>query len=130
MTPFSRKLLALRIARTMRQKELARRLEVDPAYLSRIERAKAPPPADKEFIRRVATAMGLSPVEFKELDEASNCTRSVIDFGTTVTDYQAQLAQQFREQLLRLTRAEAELVSAILRFPERREQEKQSEATM
>ena len=114
----------------MRQKELARRIEVDPAYLSRIERAKTPPPADADFIRRVASAMGLSAAEANELEEASKSTKSAVDFGTSVTDYQAKLALQFREQLLRLTPAEAELVSAVLRFPERREQEKRSEALM
>lgn len=48
----------LRRRRRVSMKALARRLGVDPSFLSRVERGRAPAPVD--LVRRVATELGVA----------------------------------------------------------------------
>lgn len=60
---FSRLVAAAMARRGMGLRELSRRAELDPSFLSKVLAGKRNPPSEEEPLRRVAAALDLDPVE-------------------------------------------------------------------
>jgi Helix-turn-helix. len=60
-------LRTMRVEHEITLRELARRSDIDVAYLSRIERETIPPPQKEELLEAIADALKLNAVEAKRL---------------------------------------------------------------
>jgi transcriptional regulator with XRE-family HTH domain len=79
MTDFASVLKRQREGTGLSQSALARLVEVDPSYISRLENRQRKP-ASREFVERLAAALGVGTIEKNELLLASEFAPVIRDF--------------------------------------------------
>ena len=62
-TPFARLIADAMSRRGLSLRELCRRSELDPSFLSKVLAGKRNPPSDEKVLRRVSGALQLDPIE-------------------------------------------------------------------
>jgi len=114
LTPFGKAARRIRIERDMLLKDLADRLEVTATFLSAVESGRKPLP--RNFAERIATALGLSPADKKELQHAADLsTYSVqIPLGPQSSAYDRSLASMLARNFDALGETEKDAIRNIL----------------
>lgn len=115
---FGQELSNLRRKRRVPQKALARALELDQSYFSRIESGKKPPPHGDHFVQNVTAALDLTAAEVARLMECARADRALGGFATGATVEQAGLALTLLRKIKTLHPAQIRAIDAILCFPE------------
>ena len=94
---FGSKLRDLRNAAKMTQKELARAVDFDHTYISKIETSRCKLPASIEFYLRLKSALNLSQDQFVELLTLAYPEVAHDVSGLEITAYDANVAQKLAQ---------------------------------
>lgn len=117
MSPFSLLLKEFRLARGLKQIEMADRLGYEPSYLSALERSEKGPPR-QDFIRRLIRGLQLSEDEQSKLAVAlrDSCRQVSLPARSSVQEY--EFLSRLRVQLGSLHPLQLELLDIVLRIPD------------
>lgn len=116
MSPFAIYLKALRLARGLKQKELALRLGYEPSYLSAVERGDKGAPKE-DFVNRLIRGLNLAREEQETLYRALRTSRRTISIPSNASEQEYALFHRLEPQLGQLHPLQIELIELALRLP-------------
>lgn len=119
MTPFGCYLEILRRSRGLQQKQLAAALDVDPTYISLMERGKKGPPSDI-LLEKLVKQLNLSTEEQILLREyiAQSPRSLMLPKNMALQEY--ALLRQLWQRLGSLSSLQIETISNVLKMPDER----------
>jgi len=114
MTPFGEKLRALRAARAVTQRDMARALEVSPAYLSALEHGRRGAPS-AGLIHQICQFFGLIWDDADELSSLAKLSRPRLRLHAGgLTPAQTALANRITRELRHLDPATVAAINTLL----------------
>ncbi len=116
MSPFAIYLKTVRLARGLKQKELALRLGYEPSYLSAVERGDKGVPKE-DFVNRLIRGLNLDREEQETLYRALRMSRRTISIPSNASEQEYALFHSIEPQLGRLHPLQIELIKLALRLP-------------
>lgn len=116
MSPFSRVLKQFRLARNLKQKDMADLLGYEPSYLSALERSVKGPPR-QDFIRRLTLKLGLDDREQRELEKALKASNRQLTLPAAASDDEYDIWSMLGLQIGRLGPKQVTLIRLALEFP-------------
>lgn len=126
MSPFARYLKTLRLARGLKQKELAFHLGYEPSYLSALERGEKGPPKE-DFVGRLIRGLALDEEEQAQLRQAVATSRRQIWLPAQASEREYALIHQLEPQLGHLDPVQIQLIGLALSIPSSLEEPKAPE---
>lgn len=113
MTPFGEYLEKLRRSRNLRQKQLASYLEIDPCYVSALEKGRRPPPS-QNVLNNLIKNLHLSDAEQKMLTLSVEKSAFVIRMPSNLSKAEYELIHELRQQLGALSDKHVEALRTVL----------------
>lgn len=117
MSPFANYLKKLRGRRSLRQKEMAKRLGYEPSYISALERSEKGPPKE-DFIQRLTRVLDLNEDEQAGLLAALDVSGRQISIPAYASECEYKLLHNLEPKLGHLHPVQIRLIEFVLKLPE------------
>ncbi len=115
MTPFGRRIRALRDAQGMTAKQMAAALDVSPSYLSALEHGRRGRPG-RERVHRICQCLNIVWDEADELQRLAALSHPRITVDTAgLTPEATELANELAQRIRKLPAARVKALLAVLR---------------
>ena len=118
MSPFAEFLHTLRVARNLRQKDLAARIGADQGYLSQLERGFKGPP-EPQFLERLCQVIALTTDEEAQLHASLEASARRLQLERDDRADLYWLVSELRAKLRRLEPSHVELIRQVIAFEAR-----------
>lgn len=116
MSPFAIYLKTLRLARGLKQKDLALRLGYEPSYLSAVERGEKGVPKE-DFVNRLVRGLNLDREEQEMLYRALRTSRRTISIPSNASEQEYILFHRLEPLLGQLHPLQLDLIELALQLP-------------